>query len=759
MKLSANYLYDLLPAYYRVIDQERGGPLRALVEILAREGKLVEDNITQLYENWFIETCDEWVVPYIGDLLGVRNIHEVEEAAVFSRRAYVANTLGYRRRKGTAPVLEQLALDVTGWQSKVVEFFQLLRYNQNLNHLRLHSTATPGLRQMNALELVHTAFDKESHTVDVRRITTGEGLYNIQNIGLYLWRLQQYLIGEKHISGENDAGKKRNVDARKINPADPESCYTFCPLGLDKHLFNNPRTEKDIVHLAEEINVPGLLRRRVLHDELEAVRQALVDGTSYHPTYFADEHPPVFQIFINGSTTAIPLKEITICNLSGCRKAPETKTYKEYLSDGSVSLVDMPITAAVDPVLGRIAFSDPGSIDYVLVNYTYGFSGDVGGGPYSRQASLSELTPEEIGWHVGVSRDKPAVGLETIHTTLWDAIDEWNSGPADTGLITILDNRTYEEALTGMRRILIPEGKRLYIIAADWTIQDPDGTPHRSKGVFTPDEIRPHILGDIEVEGTAPSTSSDGGGLLLNGLWVEGKLTVLSGNLKTCSLKHTTLVPDNGGLEVEPQESLIELNCERCILGPVLAPSEDALVSLEGSIIDHQAGAAISVPNGQLAVQKCTVFGTVDAQVLDAGNSIFMDLVEVVRRQVGCVRFCYLPIDSTTPRRYRCQPELEIQSQIKTLEGQGPVSNAQKLAIRSQVLNWLFPVFNSIQYGHHAYAQLGTLSPSQVTTGAENAAEMGVFNFLQQPQRVANLQIVLEEYLRLGLEAGIIYVT
>ena len=105
MKLSATYLYDLLPAYYRVIDQEQGGPLRALVEILAREGKLVEDNIAQLYENWFIETCDEWVVPYIGDLLGVRNIHEVEDASVYSRRAYVANTLSYRRRKGTAPGL------------------------------------------------------------------------------------------------------------------------------------------------------------------------------------------------------------------------------------------------------------------------------------------------------------------------------------------------------------------------------------------------------------------------------------------------------------------------------------------------------------------------------------------------------------------------------------------------------------------------------------------------------------------------------
>lgn len=37
-------------------------------------------------------------------------------------RAWVANTLAYRRRKGTALVLEQLARDVTGWPATAVEF-------------------------------------------------------------------------------------------------------------------------------------------------------------------------------------------------------------------------------------------------------------------------------------------------------------------------------------------------------------------------------------------------------------------------------------------------------------------------------------------------------------------------------------------------------------------------------------------------------------------------------------------------------------
>ena len=84
-----------------------------------------EPTSSVLYDNWFIETCDEWVVPYIGDLLGVRPIRAVESAGV-SARAYVANTIAYRRRKGTAVVLEQLARDVTGWPARAVEFFTRL---------------------------------------------------------------------------------------------------------------------------------------------------------------------------------------------------------------------------------------------------------------------------------------------------------------------------------------------------------------------------------------------------------------------------------------------------------------------------------------------------------------------------------------------------------------------------------------------------------------------------------------------------------
>ena len=86
---------------------------------------MVEGNLEQLYDDLFIETCDGWVIPYIGDLIGYRPLHGTTPQ-ISSPRSEVANTIAYRRRKGTAYVLGLLARDVTGWPARVVEFFQLL---------------------------------------------------------------------------------------------------------------------------------------------------------------------------------------------------------------------------------------------------------------------------------------------------------------------------------------------------------------------------------------------------------------------------------------------------------------------------------------------------------------------------------------------------------------------------------------------------------------------------------------------------------
>ena len=117
MSQSTDRLYDLLPVIYRMRDAELGFPLRGLLGVVSEQVNLVEADIAQLYENWFIETCQDWAVPYIGDLIGYEVVHEAGEPgevtsaegaarnqAIIPRRD-VADTIRNRRRKGTLALL------------------------------------------------------------------------------------------------------------------------------------------------------------------------------------------------------------------------------------------------------------------------------------------------------------------------------------------------------------------------------------------------------------------------------------------------------------------------------------------------------------------------------------------------------------------------------------------------------------------------------------------------------------------------------
>ncbi len=67
------------------------------------------------------------------------------------------------------------------------------------------------------------------------------------------------------------------------------------------------------------------------------------------------------------------------------------------------------------------------------------------------------------------------------------------------------------------------------------------------------------------------------------------------------------------------------------------------------------------------------------------------------------------------------------------------------------------PSFTSRQYGQPDYAQLSLTCPPELENGSGNGAEMGVFNNLKRPQREANLEASLEEYVRFGLEINKVY--
>jgi hypothetical protein len=67
------------------------------------------------------------------------------------------------------------------------------------------------------------------------------------------------------------------------------------------------------------------------------------------------------------------------------------------------------------------------------------------------------------------------------------------------------------------------------------------------------------------------------------------------------------------------------------------------------------------------------------------------------------------------------------------------------------------PRFTSTRYGNPGYAQLMLDCSSEITQGADDESEMGVFHDLFQPQRMINLESRLEEYVPAGMDIEIIF--
>ena len=187
----------------------------------------MEENLAQLYDDQFIETAADWVVPYIGDLIGYRALHGVTPELT-SPRAEVANTIAYRRRKGTAAMLEQLARDVTGWDARAVEFFQRLATTQYMNHVRPDNLYAPDLRRWEPLERIGTAFDTVAHTG--RRAPHRPAPGQVQH--------------PQHRHLPLAAGRVPADPLARAAPVDALR-YTFSPLGNRAPLFTDPQTEDD----------------------------------------------------------------------------------------------------------------------------------------------------------------------------------------------------------------------------------------------------------------------------------------------------------------------------------------------------------------------------------------------------------------------------------------------------------------------------------------------------------------------------------
>jgi Phage tail protein (Tail_P2_I) len=739
MSTSRPRLYDLLPAYARYRDAYEGEPLRTLMDTLELPFGVILEDLDALYRGWFIETCEDWQVPYIGDLVGVRGLESARQPLP-SHRTGVANALAYRRSKGTPAAVERAAADATGWACHAVDYRRALAVTASfLDPSGGAAGGTADLRRMGDLDRLGGPFNALSHSADLRpsdpaNPSLGDrGGFHLLNLGLAFWRLQSFPVS---------GGTPREV----IEGAG----YTFHPFGLDVPLLNPPQTAVPSVFASTERQLPVPLRRAALAADVEALRRGEADS------FFSGE--PAFRILVGEAGEAgfqpIPPAALEICDLA------------DWTAPAGA---DGPARIAVDPVRGRFLLppGEPGR--RVRVDYSYGLSMDLGGGPYPRQPSPEAADLAVPAWRAVVAQDcTPRFdAAEKVHyfTTLSAAIQAWSLGrplpippPGRTvvsprsGAILICDSGTYEAGLQ-----VNVKGRWLAIQAAEGCCPalrgdlEAVGSPARMLEAAEP---VPDSLVPRAGEGPAESAFRQGQ-LVLGGLWIEGGVRVLGG--ASLVLEHCTVAPVIPGrtatavrfvAEEERLETIAGVHAAertvvravRCILGGLDLGARPVDLELVDCLVDGGGGRAVDGSHAAARLVRCTFFGEVHLSRLSSAASVLFERrVRVAVPSEGTIRFSYVPSGSRTPPQERC-----IGGGARAREPDGGSAA---------------PVFTARSFGDPAYAQLSPDASFELRHGGEDGSEIGVYNSLRQSDRLASLATVLDELLPWGMNARIFFAT
>jgi hypothetical protein len=751
----ADKLWNLLPAIYRAEDSDnfdRPGPLRELVNRIGLQAAILRRNNDRLWEDQSIETCDDWAIAYMADLLATNLVASLDARG---QRLDVAKTIYYRRRKGTVAVLEEIATDITGWNARVVEFFRhLSRTRHNLDPaIGLPSetanpegnrtlqqaqglvgtlTKTPmgglaDLRQVYGATKAHSAFDEFFYTADLRRGKGQVGWHNIPRLGVFLWRLISFPVGAPIDSPLTESVSNQGIG---VTPVQYKACpnhYTFDPTGREIPLFaaeTHPFGDRWVS--PAEWQLPTAISQSLLEQELQHL-------------YAVEQIEQVKQIAFNTlgifDTTGnlIPLEYI-LRNAGG----------DPILDSGGKPIKAKQITAdpcdwtnhkanfafLVDPEKGKLIRGNKIPVDAnnqrskdisnFLVTYHYGFSSRIGAGAFDRRILRQPSTP------------KPAPQQNVIGggTTLVTALTTL----APTGTLTILDSLTYTEVsdVVNIQKITLRTENNTRSL-----IRLPAPNPNIKEWIFKGDA---------------------GSEVILEGLFISGGDLVLRGNFNQVTFRNCTFDPGEFGHKSVDGRDLIpcriwvegkihQLTIDRCIMGPIRTRKDTdgsngaiAILTVTDSILQSlDTEQVIALPSGKVNLTRCTVLGAASIEQLEASECILDGVITVQNYQQGCVRFSAWITGSILPRPYESV-------------GIAPMT----------------ALFTSRRFGQPGYAQLqlgidaaiiSGKAGATITAGSQDGSEMGAFAGEKYPIKERSLRIKYEEYMPLGLIPVIIYVT
>lgn len=785
--------YQRLPEIYHIKDGEQSPPdqLRAYLDIMDDINARVRDNVEQLYHDFFIETCDDWVIPYIADLLGTSHL----SGDPHDLRADVARTVHHRRRKGTLGAIESLTFSLTGWAAHTVEFFERVSWNQHLNHQRPDRGGQPpipinieqlqhisgavrggtvNLRDAALLSFLNGPFDSFAHLVDTKPLELGQQRINLPNLGIFLWRLQDYtlpVIKPQALLQPVPAAVADIVTGS--NPASHVIEMDIHPLQQPMVLFNTHRYDPNAEppNLTHPDAVPGPMpRARLTQDSVSGNPQAYV-ALDFFDTSFpgapGEDHvglvihiPVEFEINANSLFGGWRIRGANLCAWTqGINPALQEN---EIVIDSEHGRLLVGLDGAG---LGNAAMTR--LLDGLYVSPTYAFSGSslgsVGAQPIAREnAPLSAL---RIDFETD-QNGAPAPNGSALISVL-ASLDTL----AEPRVIEIQDSRTYDLDIAtvagvgsdGVRRFLTPR-RSLTIRAASG--QRPIIRLIRPLA-FRPDVISVATQGEMEnlnvtLEGlyiTWDQTSAEFGPTTalieqaaLNQLNIVS-CTLDPGNQRTLDdvrqpVRYAFEFPNDfritDAAEQDAFEQIPHINIQRSICGP-MAVAENYKLSLIDSIVDAQVEPGIDPApltvhdpvnpetdwGPDLEVDGMTCFGRMRVTSANGQGGIWTQRLEVHDNQNGCIKFSYFSGDADRlPQHQAC-----VYGSLTYL------------------------AFVSRTFGEAAYAQLDICSDRKILEQGPERDAMGAFGFLLNTHKWKNLNIRYREFVPVGVNPVIIPVT
>ncbi len=755
-------LYALLPAFDQLRDTQVGGPLRALLGVIGDQIAVLEADIARMYDDWFIETCQDWLIPYFADLVEVSLGPAITVSATgaldpvdaVTRRSLVANAIRDRRAKGTLAAIERYAADTAGWPCRAVEYAWRVAGTQSVRWPEFRLAGTMPIGDASALADFGTPFSTATETADVRRICSHRtrGTHNLPSIGLTAWRLV--------------ADGAERAPAECLND---ENHFTFDALGRDTQLCVDPVPRAAGQPPAGNLDVPAPITRLALERRLE------------------DYYGEARSLCVYRGREAVDRADIVVTDL----------THWRYDLD--------PRQVGVDPVLGRIAFPVRDvPEDGVHVSYRRLTVGGLGGGQYHRS-----LSPAATAHYLVRS-----VGEGAYHG-VGEAFAAWRtdraSGQAGAqATIEIADDEVYSERLhfelrpgetleirssDGHRPVLIPkvedtdrpEPLRVTGLRDETASPGRRARPRRGPGgVRRPAAAEPpdstaaaDAAPDASSGPESPPARAPAGppDVTFDGIWVARHPVLLAGHLGTVTFRHCTLVPAAASRRANaPVSMLIEampcaVSIEFSVTGRIQAVSPETgfdpvPLSVTDSILDAGTGDGTAVEGAEgrpawvnLSLSRVTVLGGLDIrEVGEVSDSIVTGRMDSARRQVGRVRFCSLPEDSRTPRRSSCQPD-GVLAEVDDAVARGLIPAAERDEMRRRETARVTPRFDSVRFGAPAYGRLAGTAAAELTRGARDEGELGSYHEWWLAYRAAQLRAGLDAYAPVGMDIDAVFAT